>query len=252
MHQLDTKFPEAGEVLNRFNIGCAPCSVGTCLLKDIVEIHNISAEHEKELLKGLSEILYPGQDVKIPEIKRKNEATSGEIKYSPPLKKLVDEHVLIKRLIALIPEIAGTVDVKNDEEKQVVLDSVDFIKNYADKFHHAKEEDILFKYFDEDLDIVKVMLEDHTNARAHVKAILEAVDKEDNDTVKSHLIEYGKLLTEHIKREDEILYPWMDKNLLTTQVGEMLTSFNNVDSKFSGSSEKYEDLINKLEKKFKN
>ena len=69
--EIITKFPEAGDVLDSYNIGCVPCNVGTCLLKDIVEIHNISAEHEKELLKGLSEILYPGQEVKIPEIKKK-------------------------------------------------------------------------------------------------------------------------------------------------------------------------------------
>jgi len=37
------------------------------------------------------------------------------------------------------------------------LDGVDFIRSYADKYHHAREEEILFKYFDEDMAILKVM-----------------------------------------------------------------------------------------------
>ena len=28
---------------------------------------------------------------------------------------------------------------------QFYLDGVDFIRNYADRFHHAKEEDVLFE-----------------------------------------------------------------------------------------------------------
>jgi len=37
---------------------------------------------------------------------------------------------------------------------------------------------------------------------------------------------YAKLLTEHIKKEDEILYPWIDRSLTTTQVGELFQKFS--------------------------
>ena len=41
-----TKYPEIGEILNRYEIGCVTCKVGICLLKDVVSIHGLSQENE--------------------------------------------------------------------------------------------------------------------------------------------------------------------------------------------------------------
>jgi hemerythrin-like domain-containing protein len=245
------QFPVVENILNEYDIGCAPCTVGTCLLKDIVEIHNLPADREQEMMTRIAKTIYPDREIEIPQIKRKIEAETKEMKYSPPMKKLVDEHVLIKRLVALLPEIVKNLDVDSDEGRQLVIDTVEFIRFYADKYHHAKEEDILFKYFDENLDILKVMHEDHTQARSHVKAILAALERKDKTTVAKHLTAYGELLTEHIKKEDEILYPWLDKNLSDTQIGELFAKFNETDEQIGYSPAKYEAFINRLEEKFK-
>jgi hemerythrin-like domain-containing protein len=133
----------------------------------------------------------------------------------------------------------------------MILDAVDFIRFYADKYHHAKEEEILFKYFDEDLDILKVMHQDHQQARSHVKAILEALERHDKAVIAKHLSAYGELLKEHIKKEDEILYPWMDKNLSITQIGELFSKFNETDEQIGYSPSKYEAFVKKLDDKFK-
>jgi hemerythrin-like domain-containing protein len=245
------QFPVVENILNEYDIGCAPCTVGTCLLKDIVEIHNLPADREQEMMTRIAKTIYPDREIEIPQIKRKIEAETKEMKYSPPMKKLVDEHVLIKRLVALLPEIVKNLDVDSDEGRQLVIDTVEFIRFYADKYHHAKEEDILFKYFDENLDILKVMHEDHTQARSHVKAILAALERKDKTTVAKHLTAYGELLTEHIKKEDEILYPWLDKNLSDTQIGELFAKFNETDEQIGYSPIKYEAFINRVEESFK-
>ena len=39
-------YPEIGEILNRYEIGCVTCKVGICLLKDVVSIHGLSKEQE--------------------------------------------------------------------------------------------------------------------------------------------------------------------------------------------------------------
>lgn len=244
------QFPEVEKVLEEYEIGCAPCNVGTCLLKDIVEIHNLSPEREKELMLRIAKIIYPDREIEIPEIKRKSKAQAKGLQYSPPMQKLVDEHKLIKRLVALIPEIAETLDVEFDEGQKVIRDSVDFIRNFADKYHHAKEEDILFKYFDEDLDILKVIHQDHETGRSHVKAILEGLDEKNKDKVREHLLGYAELLTEHIKKEDEILYPWMDRNFSMTQVGDLFTKFNKVDEEFGEIPKHYEKFIFDVEEKY--
>jgi len=257
--EVINKFPKVGDILNEYNIGCVPCSVGSCLLKDIVEIHNLSVKGEEKLLSGIAAVIYPGKDVKIPKLKRKQQAKSNELKYSPPIKKLVDEHVYIKKVIAAIPGIIKNLNLKTKEGRppsggrQFVLDAVDFIRSYADKFHHAKEEDILFKYFDEKLDIVHVMLEDHTTGRNHIKAVLKAMDEHDKNAVIEHLNGYRDLLTQHIKKEDEILYTWMDRNLTMAQIGEMFSKFNDVEEKMGKSVpikyEKFADSINEVVKR---
>jgi len=249
--EIINQFPEVGNILNEYSIGCAPCNVGSCLLKDIVEIHNLPYEEEQELMARIAKVIYPDREVKIPEIKRNREARPEEISYSPPMKKLVNEHVLIKRWAAMIPEFIDNLDVESKPGRQVIIDGIDFIRSYADKYHHAKEEEILFKCFGEDLDIIKTMLEDHDNARAHVRAMLEALDKKDKETISEHLNAYRELLTEHIKKEDEILYPWMDRGFSITQVGELFSKFNGRDEEFGGVPERYEEFINKLEEKFK-
>jgi hemerythrin-like domain-containing protein len=249
--EIINQFPEVEDILNEYNIGCAPCSVGTCLLMDIVGIHNLPADEEQEMMSKIAKALYPDKEIKIPRLERKTADEQKETKYSLPMKMLVDEHVLIKRLVALIPKIVANLDVDSEEGRLLIIDSIDFIRSYADKYHHAKEEEILFKYFDENLDILKVMHEDHKQGRGHVKAVLEALDRKDKATIAKHLTAYGELLTEHIKKEDEILYPWMDRNLSISQIGKLFSEFNETDEKIGFSPSKYEAFINRLEEKFK-
>jgi len=248
--EIITQFPTVADILNEYNVGCVPCNVGTCLLKDIVEVHNLPPDEEEELMVRISQAIYPGREIKIPKVERKSKAGRGEIKYSPPMKKLVDEHVLIKRLVVLIPRIIENLNLESEKGRRLILDSVDFIRSYADKYHHAKEEDILFKFFDDNLDILKAMHQDHEKGRAHVRAVIEGVNKRGKEAVKEHLNGYRELLSEHIKKEDEILYPWMDRGFSIRQVGELFAKFNAVDEQFGDAQEIYERLINRLEQEF--
>ncbi len=249
--EIITQFPPVETILNEYDIGCAPCNVGSCLLRDIVEIHNLSEQDEEKLMSEIANVFYPGKVVEIPKIKKRGAPLSKDKKYSPPMKKLVNEHLLIKRLIALIPFIAETLDINKKSHQLLIRQCVDFIRSYADKFHHAKEEDILFKCFDESLDILTVMLTDHDTGRGHVRAILGAMDNGENEIVIHHLIQYAELLTEHIKKEDEILYPWMDRILDDRQIGKLYSQFSETDIQFGDAPKKYEEFIVDLEKKYK-
>jgi hemerythrin-like domain-containing protein len=250
--EVITKFPKVGQILEEYEIGCVPCSLGSCLLKDIIEIHNLSEEDEQVVMARIAKEIYPDREMKIPKIPRKPRSRTKELKYSPPMKKLVDEHVLIKKWIALIPQVLETFDLGSAEDRELILEGVNFIRSYADRFHHAKEEDILFKYFDENSDILKTMLEDHAKGRNLVKAIVEALEKRDRQGVVGHLLAYRGLLTEHIKKEDEILYPWMDRNFTVTQVGELFSKFNEVEGQTDRKGiERCETFVFEVEKKFR-
>ena len=227
--EVIAQFPEVGKILEDYHIGCVPCSVGTCLLKDIIEVHRLSEEDEKAVMARISRVIYPGREIEVPKIGRKTGSRVKGLSYSPPVKQLVDEHRLIKRWIALIPDLLERIDVESDEDRQLLLEGVDFIRSYADRFHHAKEEDILFRYFDERQEILKAMLDDHERGRGHARAVAEAVGKKDTQAIIEHLLAYRDLLTQHIKKEDEILYPWMEGGLSMKQVGELFSRFREVD-----------------------
>jgi hemerythrin-like domain-containing protein len=248
--EIIDQYPAVEKILDEYGIGCGPCSVGLCLLKDIVEIHRLPPDQERELMARIVKTIDPEANIEIPEAKATPAEERSEFKYSPPMRKLVDEHVLIKRWIALIPKVVDHLDVETEAGRQLILDGIDLIRSYADRYHHAKEEDILFKYFDENSQILQVMYEDHTTGRGLVKAMLEALERKDKTTLAEHLMAYRELLTEHIKKEDEILYPWMDRNLSTTQVGELFSKFNDVDQQMGFSTEKYEQFVAKLEKQY--
>ncbi len=241
------KYPPVGALLEGYRIGCVPCSVGTCLLADIVEIHNLSPEDEGALMAGIAGIVSPGQVVALPEPRNRRPETARKLSYSPPMKALVEEHRYILRFLAVLPAVIDRFDARSEADRALVRDGLDFVRSYADRFHHAKEEDILFACFDPGLDILKAMRQDHERGRAHVRAAGEALARSDGEGIAANLHGYAGGLAEHIKKEDEILYPWMDRNLSMRQVGELFARFRAVDERFAEDRKKYESFVGRLE-----
>jgi len=247
--EIITEFPEIEQILDEYSVGCGACGEGLCLLKDIVEIHDLDDDLETELMTRISKVIYPYKKVMFPKRKIKSQGRK-EIEYSPPMKKMVDEHVLIKRWLALIPKVIENLDLETEEGLEIINKGIDFIRNYADKYHHAKEEDETFKYFDENLDIFKVIRNDHIKVRAHVKLMVQAIKDRDKEILAEHLRAYSEILPEHIKKEDEILYPWMDRNLSTEQVGRLYSKFNEIDEEYGEAPTKHRDFIDKLDNEY--
>ncbi|MEI7942030.1 MAG: hemerythrin domain-containing protein, partial [Candidatus Riflemargulisbacteria bacterium] len=218
--EVINQYPPVADILNEYNIGCVPCQVGTCLLKDVVNIHHLEETDERDMLTRILGVVYPDQVIVLPKKEQTVQAKKHK-SFSPPLKTLVDEHIWIKRLLALIPTLLQKTDITSTEGQALILNCVDFIRNYADKFHHAKEEDILFKYFDPNMAVIQAMLHDHITGRNFVAAAVARLEEKDAKGVASNLEGYQSLLMEHIKREDEILYPWMDENLSMSQIGQL-------------------------------
>lgn len=224
--EVISEFPGFVDILNEYDIGCGSCMVGTCLFKDIVSIHQLPPELEKEMMAKLAAEISPAEKGKFLQPAALSPRKTRERSYSPPIKKLVDEHLLIKRWLALIPEVIKSMDVGSQNGREVVAGGIDFISSYADTFHHAKEEAILFTYFDEKSEIIQAMHSDHETGRRHVRAMRAALDKEEKATLIEHLQSYGELLADHIKKEDEILFPWMDGNLSETDKNAIADSFD--------------------------
>jgi hemerythrin-like domain-containing protein len=216
----------------------------------ILDIHKMEPVKEQELMTRIEAVIYPDREIKIPEKKKSPVIAEKQQDYSPPMQKLVDEHILIKRWLALIPSVVETLDLTTAEGVQVVKEGVDLIRFYADRLHHAKEENILFKYFDDTAEIFQVIYEDHKQARKHVKEMLAAIESGHQASLAEHLTAYGTLLAEHVKKEDEILFPWLDRKLSEIQVGEIAEKFDFADQHIGIDPEKYLRFVCRLEKQF--
>lgn len=241
-----SEFPKVGAVLQAYDIGCVTCGVGTCLLKDIIEIHNVSKAVEAEMMKRIEAVI-SGEAAEVNEKEHPMIQNSVDIEYWEPIQALVDEHKLIKRFLALVPDLCQKIESDLEENKPLVKQSVEFIKQFADKFHHAKEEHVLFDYAKGNPEIINVMLEDHKKGRCFVKSILLGLETEDAAYITYSLKHYVELLTEHIEKEDEILYPWLQKGMSPYQRDELSIRFDIANHEFGeGFFDKWKDFVDSL------
>ena len=69
--------------------------------------------------------------------------------------------------------------------------------------------------------------------------MLQAKQYKDRKALAEQLKGYSEILPEHIKKEDEILFPWIDRNLSTKQVGQLYSKFNEIDQEYGDTREKF-------------
>jgi len=62
-----------------------------------------------------------------------------------PIGPLMREHRLIERMVRLMERELGGISGGKEANPLIIDSAVDFLKTYADRTHHGKEEDILFR-----------------------------------------------------------------------------------------------------------
>jgi len=172
---------------------------------------------------------------------------------------LVNEHRLILRMIALLEKNAPRTAAGEYDNWGFYLDGVDFIRNYADRFHHAKEEDVLFKALvdngmPKDNSPVAAMLMEHDQGRNFVRLMEAAALKaaanntEINQTIAENALGYAALLREHVSKEDDILYPLAERVLPEAVRSEILHSYQVAEDQASpGLGKCFEAVVTKYE-----
>jgi len=172
---------------------------------------------------------------------------------------LVEEHHLIMRMITLLEKNAPMTEVGSYLNWQFYLDGVDFIRNYADSFHHAKEEDILFKALVEngmpkENSPVAAMLMEHDQGRGYVRAMEAAVQEvqigrtDIYQIIADNALGYAALLRDHISKENDILYPLSERVLPESMREGIIQGYKNSVAKTPvGFSEYYLKIIKQYE-----
>ncbi|MDP2925085.1 MAG: hemerythrin domain-containing protein [Nanoarchaeota archaeon] len=176
-----------------------------------------------------------------------------ETTSSKPINILMDEHIEIMKVVDSFIEEAESLKNGKELDKEFFKKAIDFIKNYADKFHHAKEEDILFKEFckkESELHCnpVEQMLYEHDLGRGFVKKIQEGIDNNDKNLVIENSINYAELLKQHIFKEDSILYPMADEVLDEKMKNKILSRFKDIEKQNKLKIKKYLEFAKIQEK----
>lgn len=126
--------------------------------------------------------------------------------------ELRDEHDLILEWIELIGELVRLSRGSFAESPLAIHFPVvdDFLGVYSDQFHHAKEEDVLFGVLERAISHcgpIPVMLREHAIGRALRTRMGEAFRARDLESLLGASRDYCGLLTQHIAKENDILYP---------------------------------------------
>ncbi|MFR2518013.1 hemerythrin domain-containing protein [Peptostreptococcus stomatis] len=139
---------------------------------------------------------------------------------------LVAEHQNILKFVGIMKssckDILDGKAVEIDKFRQYI----DFARNYADKHHHGKEEEVLFKIMVDELPPVaeklirQGMLVEHDLGRlfmANLEEALNNYEKSQDDTYKldiiANAVAYGDLLARHIDKEDRVVYTFAIREL---------------------------------------
>ncbi len=99
-----------------------------------------------------------------------------------PQEILMEEHKAILRLLEVLKKISANLQNGNSVGVGAMEQAIDFIRTFADKCHHAKEEYVLFKFMEERGmprygGPIGVMLMEHDQGRSYVSKMAEAVQE---------------------------------------------------------------------------
>ncbi len=134
---------------------------------------------------------------------------------------LVKEHDSILKMIEVTRKLLADKSAVNIDHVEQIID---FVKNFADKYHHLKEEDVLFVELEKhgmprEGGPVGVMLTEHDEGRNYIKQATKGVAeyKQGNTgaliDIEFNLLNFCTLLTNHIAKENNILYPMAERML---------------------------------------
>jgi hemerythrin-like domain-containing protein len=181
-----------------------------------------------------------------------------------PIGPLMVEHRLIERMIALLGQELtrikdnAAIDPEFAFVDPVFLDmAVDFIRVYADRCHHGKEEGILFaelarkELSPEHRRLMEELIADHVQGRELTGKLVRAKENylrnydgalEDFQQQLSSLVEF---YPRHIEKEDKhFFFPCLEY-LSPAEQGEMLRKMDEFDQKLI--HEKYTQVVERIE-----
>ena len=170
------------------------------------------------------------------------------MKATDELKK---EHEGIELMLRVLKAVAD----KFKHGEQVNAEHLDgilgFLSIFVDKCHHGKEEEFLFPALEgvgvpREGGPIGVMLSEHEQGRRLVARLKNAVavykSGDNSDAANAQLIinEYVALLTQHVAKENTVLFPMADAKLDSNKDTELFEAFEQLERERIGVGKHHE------------
>jgi len=159
-----------------------------------------------------------------------------------PIEILLNEHALIRQAI---DNLSIGVEKLEDGEKipeEFFEKAIEFARTFVDKFHHFKEEYIMFSQLAQKkeghLDAqIEALRHQHERGRNYIVNIADSLkgylrgEEIQTTTLLENLAAYISVLRHHIHREDNIFYPIAEKEFSEKEKEIILEAFKKEDEK---------------------
>jgi hemerythrin-like domain-containing protein len=177
---------------------------------------------------------------------------------SKAIEDLKHEHEAILAGLAILDAMVARFGGPNPPTARDAREFLGFLKEFADKCHHGKEEGILFPALvkagiPEQGGPVGAMLAEHVEGRR----LIAAMDGAISDTVDARRFAeaatgYGRLLRTHIGKENDVLFPMGEKVLTMAQLDVIFDGFEQHEERVIGHGrhEELHAMLKELKRKY--
>ncbi|MFQ5761642.1 MAG: hemerythrin domain-containing protein [Candidatus Bathyarchaeia archaeon] len=178
---------------------------------------------------------------------------------------LKEDHRVIEKVVKVLADSAEKLELGDEVSPGILEKAVDFIRTFADKCHHGKEETILFptleaKGIPRNGGPIAIMLQEHDLGRGFVRELAEAVErfKGGHQDAKNGIIAnargYAQLLMDHIWKEDNILFRLAEDVLTEGDHAQLLQRFEQIELERIGEGKhrEYVELATQLSREIAN
>ena len=164
--------------------------------------------------------------------------------HSQAMMMLYEEHAVILQRIQAFLQLLEAENLSAGKEE--LSRSINFFRNYGDKYHHQKEEDILFSLLKDRYpaltSIAEALEEHHEMFRGNLQEAEAAMVAADWESARKILRHYLSDLTDHISAEDDELFVAVDEVLSEVEKERLYFSFLDKDAELGEATKKaYEE-----------
>ena len=173
--------------------------------------------------------------------------------------ELKNEHHGIELMLQVLQAVAGRFERGEETNGKDLAGILEFLTVFIDKCHHGKEEEFLFPALEavgvpRDGGPIGVLLREHEQGRVLVARLKEAVksfssgDAAGAAAVPLIIDEYTALLTQHMAKENTVLFPLTEAKLDSSKDLKLFEAFERLERERigAGKHEEFHGLLDHL------